>query len=127
MTGWLVADEAPAGFSIDQDTELRATGDSKATVRYAKQSIEVDEVRRHVEAGKQITRLAMTWADRVSFVLTELLAIKRVAALDVLKERCDVGGTGDDEHFDADFVLMTGELGKLIADVVGVLGGEQMT
>jgi len=125
MTAWLVADEAPAGFSIDQDTELRSTGDSKASVRYQKQSIEIDEVRRHVEAGKQTTRLAMTWADRVSFVLTDSLAIKRVTALDVLKEQADTGGTGDDERFDGDFVLMTGELGKLIADLVGALGGEQ--
>lgn len=125
MTGWLVADEAPAGFSIDQDTELRSTGDSKASVRYVKQSVEVEEVRRHIEAGKQTTRLAMTWADRVSFVLTESLAIKRVTVLDVLKEQADAGGTGDDERFDADFVLMTGELAKLIADLTGALGGEQ--
>jgi recombination associated protein RdgC len=124
MTDWLLADEPPMGFSIDQDTELRSTGDSKATVRYAKQAIEVDEVRRHVEAGKQTTRLAMTWADRVSFVLTESLAIKRVAALDVLKEQADAG-SADDERFDSDFVLMTGELSKLIADLVAVLGGEQ--
>jgi recombination associated protein RdgC len=125
MTNWLLADEAPAGFSIDQDTELRSTGDSKASVRYQKQSVEVEEVRRHIQAGKQTTRLAMTWADRVSFMLTESLAIKRVAALDVLKEQADVGGAGDDERFDADFVLMTGELAKLIADVVDALGGEQ--
>jgi recombination associated protein RdgC len=125
MTNWLLADEAPAGFSIDQDTELRSTGDSKASVRYQKQSVEVEEVRRHIHAGKQTTRLAMTWADRVSFMLTESLAIKRVAALDVLKEQADVGGAGDDERFDADFVLMTGELAKLIADVVDALGGEQ--
>ena len=125
MTSWLLADEAPAGFSIDQDTELRSTGDSKATVRYVKHSIEVEEVRRHIEAGKQCTRLAMTWADRVSFVLTESLALKRITALDVLKEQTDTGGTGDDERFDADFVLMSGELAKLIANVTEALGGEQ--
>jgi recombination associated protein RdgC len=33
MTDWLAADEAPGGFTVDQDTELRATGESKATVR----------------------------------------------------------------------------------------------
>jgi len=34
-------------------------------------------VRRHIAAGKQCTRLALTWADRVSFVLTESLAVDR--------------------------------------------------
>jgi len=67
----------------------------------------------------------MTWADRVSFVLTESLALKRIAALDVLKEQADVSsGAGDDERFDADFTLMAGEVSKLIADVVAALGGE---
>ena len=31
----------------------------------------------------------------------------------------------DDEIFDADMTLMTAELANLIADVVGVLGGER--
>ena len=123
MTDWLAADEAPGGFTIDQDTELRATGEGKATVRYVRHTIEADDVRRHIAAGKQCTRLAMTWADRVSFVLTEALAIKRVAPLDVLKEKDDAVAQNDDERFDTDFALMTGELAKLIADVVEALGG----
>ena len=31
MTAWLEMDEAPAGFTVDQDTELRATGESSHT------------------------------------------------------------------------------------------------
>lgn len=125
MTDWLARDEAPAGFTIDQDTELRSTGENRATVRYVRQSVDADDVRRHIEAGKQCTRLAMTWADRVSFILTESLAIKRVAALDILKESADALAQNDDERFDSDFTLMTGELARLIADVVEALGGEK--
>lgn len=125
MTDWLAADEAPAGFTVDQDTELRATGEGKATVRYVRHTLEADDVRRHIAAGKQCTRLALTWADRVSFVLTESLAIKRVAPLDVLKENADSTTRNDDERFDTDFALMTGELAKLIADLVQALGGEE--
>ncbi len=125
MTDWLAADEAPAGFTVDQDTELRATGEGKATVRYVRHTLEPEDVRRHIAAGKQCTRLAMTWADRVSFVLTESLAIKRVAPLDVLKENADAGTQNEDERFDTDFALMTGELAKLIADLVEALGGEE--
>ena len=123
MTDWLAADEAPGGFTVDQDTELRAAGESKATVRYVRHTLEVEDVRRHIAAGKQCTRLAMTWADRVSFVLTESLAIKRIAPLDVLKEN-DATTKNDDERFDSDLMLMTGELSKLIAALVEALGGE---
>ena len=123
MTDWLAADEAPPGFTIDQDTELRATTESKATVRYVRHTPETDDVRRHIAAGKQCTRLAMTWADRVSLVLTESLAVKRVSPLDVLKEKEEAMMQNEDERFDTDFALMTGELAKMIGDLVEALGG----
>jgi len=82
-------------------------------------------VRRHIQSGKQCTRLAMTWADRISFVLTEGLDVKRVAPLDVLKEGNDNMATNDDEKFDSDMMLMTGELAKMLAELVEALGGEK--
>ncbi|MGE8690030.1 MAG: recombination-associated protein RdgC [Achromobacter sp.] len=124
MTGWLAEDEAPSNFSIDQDTELRSSGESGAAIRYVKHSIDADDARRHIQSGKQCTRLAMTWADRVSFVLTDGLDIKRVAPLDVLKEGSEAMQT-DDAKFDSDMTLMAGELAKLLAEVVDALGGEK--
>jgi recombination associated protein RdgC len=123
MTAWLESDEAPVGFTVDQDTELRATGESRAAVRYVKHTLEVDDIRRHIASGKQCTRLAMTWNDKISFVLTESLAIKGVKPLDVIKES-DTSTKNDEERFDNDMLLMTGELAKMLADVVEALGGE---
>lgn len=124
MTDWLASDEAPSGFTVDQDTELRASGDSKATVRFVRHTLEPEDVQRHIESGKQCTRLALTWNDRVSFVLTENLSVKKITPLDVLKEDSDVTSKNDDERFDGDFMLMTGEVSKLLADLVEALGGQ---
>jgi len=124
MTDWLASDEAPFGFTVDQDTELRSTGEGKATVRYVRHTLEADDVRRHIEAGKQCTRLALTWSDKVSFVLTENLSVKRIAPLDVLKEDSEIGGRDENERLDGDFLLMTGELAKLLASLVEALGGQ---
>jgi recombination associated protein RdgC len=122
MTSWLASDEAPAGFTVDQDTELRSSTQSKATVRYTRHALEAEDLRRHIEAGKQCTRLAMTWAERVSLTLTETLTLKRIAPLDVLTEKED--GSGDEaERFDTDFALMTGELGRMIDQLIETLGG----
>ncbi|MCG2586825.1 recombination-associated protein RdgC [Massilia sp. TS11] len=123
MTAWLEHDESPAGFTIDMDTELRATGESRAAVRYVKHTLEPEDIRRHIKSGKQCTRLAMTWNDRISFVLTEALAVKSVKALDVMKEN-ESSAVDDNEKFDNDFMLMTGELSKMLADLVEALGGE---
>jgi len=122
MTEWLQADDAPAGFTVDQDAVLCATGESKAQVAY-KRGLAADDVRKHIAAGKQCTRLAMTWRDKISFVLDESLAIKSVKALDVLVNR-DHGTANDDERFDSDFAMMTGEFSQMLADIVEALGGE---
>ncbi|WP_025915839.1 recombination-associated protein RdgC [Herminiimonas sp. CN] len=124
MTSWLSSDEAPIGFTIDQDTELRSCGMDKSAVRYVSHTLDADDMGRHIAAGKQCTRLALTWADKITFVLTESLAIKRVTALDVIKENSDSKMQDDCERFDSDFVLMTGELSRMLADIVDALGGE---
>jgi len=123
MTSWLESDEAPYNFTIDQDTELRATGESKAAVRYVKHSLDPEDIRRHIAAGKQCTRLAMTWNSRISLVLTDSLAIKSIKALDVIKEN-EAVTYSDDERFDNDMMLMTGEMAKMMTDLVEALGGE---
>ena len=123
MTGWLDADQAPHGFTIDQDATLRAAGESRAQIGYKRHSLEPDDMRRHIAAGKQCTRLAMTWNDRISFVLDETLAIKGLKPLDVIHENA-AAAVDDSERFDNDFALMSGELAKLLADLVEALGGE---
>ncbi|KAF1042592.1 MAG: Recombination-associated protein RdgC [Herbaspirillum frisingense] len=124
MTDWLASDEAPEGFTVDQDTELRSTAESKATVRYVRHSLEASDVGRHIEAGKQCTRLALTWADKISFTLTAALTLKKIALLDVLKEDADKIGKNDDERFDGNFLLFAGEVDKLLACLVEALGGK---
>jgi recombination associated protein RdgC len=124
MTDWLIASEAPKGFTIDQDTELRSHTEDKATVRYVNHSLDADEVQHHISAGKQCTKMALTWNDRVSFVLTETLALKRIKALEILDEDKENRTNNEDERFDADFVLMTAELAGMLDDLVFALGGE---
>ena len=124
MTGWLAEDEAPLNFTIDQDAELRASGASGAAIRYVKHSIDADDVRRHIQSGKQCTRLAMTWADKISFELTEDLDIRKIRPLDTLKENYPAENT-DAEVFDGEFLLMAGEIAKLLAELVYALGGEK--
>ena len=124
MTQWLAAGEAPGSFSIDRDCELRAAAEERAAVRYVRHNLDSDEVRAHIAGGKSATRLALTWNDRISFVLTEQLQIKKLAFLDLLKEDAERQAENADDLFAADFTLMCGELAQLLAHLVDVLGGE---
>ena len=125
MTEWLAGGEAPPGFTIDRELELRSIDGGKATVRYVRHDLEGDEIRAHIAAGKSATRLGMTWNDKISFVLTEQLQIKRLTFLDILKEEAESEAENTEELFDIDFTLMTGELARMLADLVEALGGEQ--
>ncbi len=123
MTAWLASGNVPHGFTIDQDTELQSPVEEKATVRFVRHALDAKEVKRHIDSGKQCTLLALTWADRVSFVLTEALVLKRVAPVDVIRESEGAQSQNEDERFDADFTLMTGEFQHLLTDLVEALGG----
>ncbi len=89
-------------------------------VRYARHPLDIEEVQAHIDAGKLPTRLALTWDDRVSFVLTSELQLRKVQFLDTVFE----GTKADDGGFDVDVAIATGELVKLIPDVIEALGGE---
>jgi recombination associated protein RdgC len=124
MTEWLAAGEAPVPFTIDRDCELRSMAEEKATVRYTRHVLEAEDIRRHLEAGKRATRLALTWNSRVSFVLTEDMHIKRLAFLDLLKEQAEKDSADGGDVFEADFTIMAGELSGLLKDLLAALGGE---
>lgn len=125
MAAWLASKEPPRAFSVDRECELKATDESKSVVRYSRHALDTDEVSQHIALGKMPTRLAMTWNDHVSFVLTEGLQLKKVALLDVVLENTATAARdGEDDHFDTDVALMTGELIKLLPDLLEALGGE---
>lgn len=123
MTGWLAGNEAPSGFTIDSDLELRSASESQAAIRYVHHALAGPEIADHIAAGKIATKLGMTWNDRISFVLTDKLHLKRLAFLDILKEQAESADNAE-EQFDADFALMAGELAHLLDDLLIALGGE---
>lgn len=95
-------------------------------MRYTRHALDTEEVRAHIAMGKMPTRLAMTWNDRVSFVLTEALQIKKLAFLDVVMEGAPTSPTTNarDNGFDTNAAIATGELSGLIPDLLEALGGE---
>lgn len=124
MSQWLVSGEPPAGFTVDRECELKSTDEMKSVVRYARHPLDIEEVRQHIAAGKQPTRLALTWRDRVSFLLTDQLQIRKLDFLDVVFE--GQPQATKEEAFDADAAIATGELRRMIPDLIEALGGEQV-
>jgi recombination associated protein RdgC len=128
MAAWLTHGSAPGHLALDQDLTLMTADGTKSTVRYTRHPLDLREIRSHLEGGKYPAQLGLCWNDRVAFLLTEKLAIKRVQFLDLepdaAVEQESATATDPVEKFDADFALMTGELRQLLAEVLQSLGGE---
>lgn len=120
MSRWLTEREAPSGFTLDRDCVLEQPDNHKAVVRYTRHDLDIEEVGQHISQGKLPTQLALTWNDRVSVLLTASMAIKRIKLLDLALE----GAKAQDEGFDADVALTTGEMRGLLGDLVQALDGE---
>lgn len=118
MAQWLVDQEAPWTFSIGNECELQAIDESKAVVKYGRHPLEIAEVQEHIKQGKWPTKLSLTWGGRVEFVLTEGMQLRKLTLLDVVTESQDADG------FDADVAIFTGEMSKLLPDLMAALGGE---
>jgi recombination associated protein RdgC len=128
MAAWLNHGDAPGRLVLDQDLTLTSADGAKSTVRYTRHALDLNEIRSHLAAGKYPAQLGLSWNDRVGFLLTEKLAIKRVQFLDLEPEKQEdesaAGVLDPVEKFDADFTLMAGELTGLLDEVLQALGGE---
>lgn len=125
MADWLASGEAPPYFTIDRDCELKAISEEKATVRYIRCPLDdAEEIKSHLASGKLPSKLALTWFDRMSFVLTDKLEVKKLAFLDMIKEVSERNAEDAADIFDADFALMTGEISQFLPRLVEALGGE---
>jgi len=123
MTDWLAAGEASHGFELDAECELKDSSENGAVVRCTRIDLTAEEIRQHIATGKQVTRLGLIWRERIRFVLTGQLQLKRLQFLDVLQEEASQAGDDLASLFDATFLLMAEELGDLVNDLVAALGG----
>jgi recombination associated protein RdgC len=113
LTGWLLEDGAPADVTPADACELRDPQERGAVIRCSGQDLASEEILNHLRAGKQVVKLALDWDGRLTCVLTDDLAIKRLRLADSLFEGLD-DGEDPAARMDAEFAIMTGELRALI-------------
>ena len=125
ITEWVRSGNAPAGFALGDEAELKAILEDGGIGRFKKQALVSDEIHVHLEAGKVVTKLSLDWQERVQFVLCDDGSVKRLKFADeLIQQNDDIDREDIAQRFDADFVLMTGELSSLINGLTTSLGGE---
>ena len=112
---------APSQFSVGNECRMQDAADSGSIVRWTNFDLSDRSIRDHVANGMKLTHLAIVYDNIMSFVLNENGIITKVKFL----------GMDDDaeDHndplarLDAEFVVITGTLRKMLGDLKKILGG----
>lgn len=124
MTRWLLQRDLPAGFEAAGECELREPGEDGGVVRCRGVDLFSEEVDSHLNAGRQVARLALRYDERLALVLGDDLCLRRLKFADaLLKENEDLPPEDALARLDADFVLMTETLVELLDTVFRAFGG----
>ncbi|GAB3284267.1 recombination-associated protein RdgC [Parahaliea aestuarii] len=125
MTGWLAHQSLPADFALGEECELREPGDEGGVVRCRGVDLLGEEVETHLNAGKLVARLSLSWEERLSLVIAEDLCLRRLKfSEELLKENEDLPEADRAAKLDADFVLMSEAISALQERVIALFGGE---
>ena len=123
LTSWVAGEALPEGLSLGEECELRDPIDQGAIVKCQRMELTGNaEIDKHLQSGKQVTRLALNLDDHVSFVLGEDLIVRKFKLLDGAVDQLESNDT-DDMHaeLDARFALMSGEVRRLFTVLEGAL------
>ncbi|WNB75850.1 recombination-associated protein RdgC [Methylomonas koyamae] len=125
MTQWLTDNASPKDILIEDECELRSPEEEGAIIRCKRHDLALPEIKNHLDSGKQVIKLAMSWAERLSFVLDENLAVKRLKFLDLIQDQAaDIEAFDETEQFDADFSIMTAELAQFLPRLLELFNAE---
>ncbi len=125
MTRWLTDNQAPDDITIEDECELRSPEEGGGSIRCKRHDLALPEIKNHLDSGKEVIKLAVSWADRIAFILDENLSIKRLRFLDLIQDQlADIEAGDEAAQFDVDFSIMSLELANFLPRLVDIFGGE---
>lgn len=108
-------------FALGRECRMQDLGDAKSIVRWSDFDLSDRSIRDHVAHGMRLTHLAVVYDSIMSFVMNENGVISK---LRFIGADDDIEGYMDPlARLDAEFVLITGTLRQLLADLRKQLGG----
>ena len=112
---------APSQFALGRECQMQDPSEPKSVVRWSDFDLADRTIRDHVANGMRLTRLAFVYDNILSGVIYEEGVIRKLRLLGADDEGADDGDPL--ARMDAEFVLMTGTLRNLLADMKKLLGG----
>ncbi len=113
---------APRQFAVGRECRMQDPAEPRSVVRWTDFDLNDSTIKDHVANGMRLTHLAIVYDNLLSCVMDEEGVIRKMRFLGA----DDVGDDDGDPlaRMDAEFVLMTGTLRHMLADMRGLLGGK---
>lgn len=121
MTTWLRAGEVPGNFDLEDELELIAPTGDAAKVRYQHSQLDAKAIHEQLAGGMLVTKLGLTWHSRISFVLNDKLQLRKIEFLETRGDSTAGNDASPEEQWEIQFCFVTGELSRLVRDIVDVL------
>jgi recombination associated protein RdgC len=112
---------APEQFAVGRECRMQDAADGGSLVRWSNFDLSAATIRNHVANGMRLTHLAIEYDNVMGCVLDENGVISKLRFLGMDDDREE-----DDEklaRLDAEFVLISGTLRKMLGDLKKLLGG----
>jgi len=114
--------ESPLGFSLGRECRMRDASDSKSAVTWRDFELADHSIRQHVVEGMKLTHLGLGFDGVMNCVINEEGAFSKLKFI----QGETIDGLDDQDplaQLDADFVLLTGAVRRLVEDLKKLLGG----
>lgn len=124
MTDWVRDDRWPQGFIIERDCEMFDEDHEKSIIKFQQQNLAAKEVIEHLNKGNKLSKLSMSWQDKIGFTIDTKFNLSRIKFLDLLdQQRQDQFCDSPEQQLDVDFTIMAMEFALLIPELSSLFGG----
>ena len=124
MTQWLLEGPSSTELQLSDECELRSIDAEASIVRLRHQELSADEVRAHLDAGKQAVKLRVCWRDGIEATVSESATFNRLHFSDDIKA-LDASYSKEEEiqRMAHEFSVMVTEINAFTDDMIEALGG----
>ena len=119
MTSWLTQKNQASSFAIEKSCVLQDANHQGRIIRCQEQNLFASSIQSLIKDGCEIKQLALSWQDRIDFVLLDDLSLQSIRFKDeILEQVKEMEAETQQQKFHADFLIMTATFDGLIKDLL---------
>lgn len=119
ITHWLKHKSYPTSLAVEKSAMLQDAQEKSRIIRCQQQDLFASSIQSLIKDGCEVKQIALTWQDRVKFILSEEFLLRSISFEDeVIAEAKAMEPETKQQQLDADFFIMSEILSGLLHDLL---------